>query len=383
MNKSLLTLIFVIGVLDSNAQSNSLPSSGNVLINTSDVTGQKLQVNGYIDITGGSTAGRALRFYDGTNFSGGIGNNLWALGGSAFDLGLYTPGNIVFGANNYERFRISSNGNVGIGTASPGTKLVVGTLGSSMPTWQSAWFQDGIGIAPNGSSTATYVYSNGSNLFGINAYDYENGEYKPISVGWGGAHVLLARDGGYVGVGTVNPQSQLHLASDNNHSFTISRANGSYGFRIYRDAVQGNVFLQIGNTANTWETKIKIGEGEGTNTKLLLNPDGGNVGIGTESPSEKLSVNGNISTKKVIVTQLGWSDYVFNDDYKLKPLSDVANFIKENKHLPDIPSAKEVEKRGVDLGENQALLLKKIEELTLYVIDLRKEIEILKKIDKK
>ncbi|MFJ1288321.1 hypothetical protein, partial [Acinetobacter baumannii] len=86
-----------------------------------------------------------------------------------------------------------------------------------------------------------------------------------------------------------------------------------------------------------------------------------------------LSVNGNIKTQKLIVTQTGWSDYVFAPGYQLKPLIEVGKFIHENRHLPDIPSEKEVKEKGMDVGENQALLLKKIEELTLYIIELDKK----------
>lgn len=97
------------------------------------------------------------------------------------------------------------------------------------------------------------------------------------------------------------------------------------------------------------------------------------MGIGTSTPSEKLSVNGNVRVQKVIVTKTGWSDYVFDEQYKLRPLSSLELFIKNNKHLPEIPSAREVGGKGIDIGDNQALLLKKIEELTLYVIELKQE----------
>lgn len=98
-----------------------------------------------------------------------------------------------------------------------------------------------------------------------------------------------------------------------------------------------------------------------------------NVGIGTANPTEMLSVNGNIRAKKLIVTQNGWPDYVFSTTYKLRPLAEVADYVQANKHLPDIPSAKEVEEKGLDIGKTQAALLKKIEELTLYIIELKKE----------
>jgi hypothetical protein len=110
---------------------------------------------------------------------------------------------------------------------------------------------------------------------------------------------------------------------------------------------------------------------------MKIDGGNGNVGIGTTSPSERLSVNGKISAKKIIVTQLGWSDYVFDKKYKLRSLFSLENFIKENKHLPEVPTAKEVEEKGISVGDNQALLLKKIEELTLYVIKLDKQNRIL------
>ncbi len=86
-------------------------------------------------------------------------------------------------------------------------------------------------------------------------------------------------------------------------------------------------------------------------------------------------MNGNIKTKKLIVTQPKWPDYVFHPTYQLQPLSEVSRFIETNKHLPGMPSAKEVEKKGLDVGDTQALLLKKIKKLTLYNIDLKKENE--------
>lgn len=123
-----------------------------------------------------------------------------------------------------------------------------------------------------------------------------------------------------------------------------------------------------------------------TSTKLLTITgagnhyiSNGNVGIGTTNPQEKLSVKGTIMAQKVRVTQLGWSDYVFDSSYQLKPLPQVEKYIQEHKHLPEVPSAEEVKKAGVEVGENQATLLKKIEELTLYIIEQHKKQEALEK----
>ncbi|MFL9485768.1 hypothetical protein ACI6Q2_23520, partial [Chitinophagaceae bacterium LWZ2-11] len=101
----------------------------------------------------------------------------------------------------------------------------------------------------------------------------------------------------------------------------------------------------------------------------------GNVGIGTTNTgSNKLAVEGTIGARKLKITQVTpWPDYVFDSAYTLTPLAQVEQFIKDYKHLPGVPSAKEVANRGLDVGDNQAVLLKKIEELTLYMIEMKKE----------
>jgi uncharacterized small protein (DUF1192 family) len=89
------------------------------------------------------------------------------------------------------------------------------------------------------------------------------------------------------------------------------------------------------------------------------------------------------SRLKVNVTLTDWPDYVFENDYQLLSLTELEKFIQTNKHLPGVPSASEVEINGADVGNTQAVLLKKVEELTLYIINLRKEIETLKSENKK
>ncbi|KDN54702.1 tail fiber protein [Flavobacterium seoulense] len=112
------------------------------------------------------------------------------------------------------------------------------------------------------------------------------------------------------------------------------------------------------------------------NNRMFINNEG-KVGIGTENPDEKLTVKGKIHTQEVRVDMAGplVPDYVFTNDYKLKTLEEVNDYIKKNNHLPEIPSAQEIEENGFMLAEMNIKLLKKIEEMTLYIIQQDKEIK--------
>lgn len=104
-----------------------------------------------------------------------------------------------------------------------------------------------------------------------------------------------------------------------------------------------------------------------------------NVGIKTENTKGyTLAVNGNIRAKEIKVDAANWPDYVFDQTYQLKPLHEVEKFIKKNGHLQEIPKAEEIEKEGLSLGEINNLLIKKIEELTLYIIEINKTVDKLK-----
>jgi hypothetical protein len=174
---------------------------------------------------------------------------------------------------------------------------------------------------------------------------------------------------GNVGIGTTSPTAKLEVRGD---------------IRSYQDGADTiNGQLYFANSANNraWNWQLtSSGESalwgyDGTAwSEAIRVKSSGNVGIGTTSPTHKLAVNGTIRAKELIV-DTGWSDYVFADDYRLAPLAEVEKHIKSARHLPGIPSAKEVAAQGISVGEMQAKLLAKIEELTLHVIEQQKRLE--------
>lgn len=107
----------------------------------------------------------------------------------------------------------------------------------------------------------------------------------------------------------------------------------------------------------------------------------GNVGIGTTAPAHFLHVAGTIGAEEIIVSSTG-ADFVFDPKYRLAPLTEVAAYIQQNHHLPDIPSAREVQEKGVNLGDMQTKLLAKVEELTLHVIQISEQNQQMKKENK-
>ncbi|MEN5197208.1 hypothetical protein [Sphingobacterium faecium] len=102
----------------------------------------------------------------------------------------------------------------------------------------------------------------------------------------------------------------------------------------------------------------------------------GNVGIGIVDPKEKLVVKGKVVAEEIKVQAVKWPDYVFKPEYKLPSLTETEQFIKAHGHLPDVPKATDVEANGVSLGEMNKVLLKKVEELTLHLIEKDQEVKL-------
>jgi hypothetical protein len=179
---------------------------------------------------------------------------------------------------------------------------------------------------------------------------------------------------GYAGIGLTNPWSMVTTyGSQSNPSLT----HQTYGLASFATGAQDLSVFATTNSGGTIALQGRNSTADGVSYPISLNPLGGNVGIGTTDPCDtshsapancKLSVAGAIQAQEVVVNT-GWSDYVFQPTYHLRPLSEVAAYIQEKHHLPDIPSEAEVKEKGVSLGEMQSKLLAKVEELTLHMIE--------------
>ena len=216
---------------------------------------------------------------------------------------------------------------------------------------------------------------------------------------------LIIDTNGNVGLGVVDPDATLSVYSSisGGHRIKIGdlgsgakkpsfflRANADQvnkGYFGMQTAPTGyaNDFAIIGADDGGIQRYLHFGYNTGDdpsgtfNPKMSINMYSGNVGIGSTAPDAKLAVKGTVHAQEVKVDlSVPGPDYVFESDYKMPSLSELRNFISQNKHLPEVPSAKELEKDGINVGEMKMLLLKKIEELTLYMLEQQNEVNSLK-----
>jgi hypothetical protein len=354
---SLLVLLMALAeATRSNAQTNVFPTTGNVGIGTT-TPGNKLTIiddfaaGGYGTVIAGASGAARDIFLVGQN---GLSNGFTVqYTGSAMKYS-FIDGNVGIGTTGpFAKFDVEGKANVGSGTAqntflSTDTQLQILTdegVAAQLGFWQS-------GIA------AAYL---GHKAFDSNFYI--TNAYSGAALGTADKSFTVA-PGGNVGIGTTNPSAKLQVVGGGNGTVDLvvngrmqtgdSNGNGGVWLNSAQTAfigTEGNNSIGI-FTSNGWAVTV---------------PQSGNVGIGTTNPTQKLSVNGKIQAKEVIV-QTGWSDYVFDEGYKLTALSETEAYIKAERHLPGIPSAQEVAEHGVSMGDMQSKLLAKIEELTLHVI---------------
>lgn len=276
--------------------------------------------------------------------------------GFGWEMGTLSGGkHLVFNAVNdtnlvKNRIIFREEGSVGIGTNVPDAQLhVVG--------------------ADNNGTTATLKLQAGTQemLLDGNEIDGLSGLYLNYNTD---RNVLMTQGGGNVGIGTTAPQYKLDVRG-NRIQLREDRTNHWIAMRTDGSAVD----LGFGNT-NLFVTPENVGE------KIFLDPfKRSGVTIGTQNlpAGYRLAVDGRIICEELRVELSGnWPDYVFGEDYALMPLSEVARHIKEQKHLPGIPTAAEVEAEGIAVGEMQKKMMEKIEELTLYIIQQQAEIDALK-----
>ncbi|TRX24615.1 hypothetical protein FNW25_10970 [Flavobacterium franklandianum] len=259
------------------------------------------------------------------------------------------------GATNVLANSPSTNTNVGIGTTNPSAKLeVIGTVKATQGIFSKS-------------------LTNGS-VF-INSAD-RNDKCVVLTAG-----SIIGTGSGYVNTRMLNfydfPQSNidtkatLYLGIEDRNDF------GRYRFIA---ETGGNTQMIILNKSQ--QDVMKLYEDGNDNVTLTLPKANSFIGIGTTSFTDgtdtyRLSVKGAIRADRVKVYTT-WADFVFEKNYKLPTLEEVEKHIAEKGHLKDIPSAKEVETKGIELGEMNKLLLQKVEELTLYIIEMNKEIQQMK-----
>ncbi len=259
-----------------------------------------------------------------------------------------TTGRYVVRTNGADKMVVDAGGDVGIGVDFPITKLqIAGGQDAGLTSSTNGYIMMGPG-------TGTNLIIDNNEIMVRNTY---------TSVGT----LALQNNGGEVTVGartTINKGGEA-LALNGNDP----------GMSFYQNGVFRSFINQSAN-------ELYVGVNAGN---LHLDATG-QIAIGAVIPAAsgyKLTVTGKVICEEVKVKLSGaWPDYVFEENHALMPVEKLSEFIRQNKHLPNIPSAAEMEKNGLELGDMQKKMMEKIEELTLYIIDLQKQVDELKKTDK-
>lgn len=239
-----------------------------------------------------------------------------------------------------------------------------------------------------------------------------------------GGNSIVYDNGTQVGIGTTTPSASLQVKGSGTTSttsnFLVQNSSNDTLLRLRDDGKMGIGYngssfgrtINVGGTGINFytadeasfggaifptDTSLVMWSNSASNNYLVFQPFWGNTGVGTYTPNAKLHLNGAmliggnsankatnyelsvdgevIAESFVTLNSTSWPDYVFEKDYPLMPLNELETSIKENKHLPGIPSAREMETNGINLGEMTTTLTQKIEELTLYMLEMNKKNE--------
>jgi hypothetical protein len=279
-------------------------------------------------------------------------------------------------------------GNVGVGTTTPRGHFDVDGAGDiylsddvNAGANQSLFLPGHIYIAPFNGGNVSYLMARRFNNSGSTALQFRTVNNGTI------VEAVHIKSNGSVGIGTTSPTAQLEVKGTydgQSHVVINSTSSTNTGGPELQFA-----FNNVGK-GFAWYVPYAdaLGFGRGNSNNSLFVVSSGNVGIGTLTPDEKLTVKGKVHAEEVLIDlAVPAPDYVFEKDYSLTPLSEVQAYISQHKHLPEVPSAKEMETNGVKVGEMEMILLKKIEELTLHLISkdeqLKKLEERLERLEKK
>ena len=269
-----------------------------------------------------------------------------------------TTGNLVFQTKAIDRILIDANGQVGIGTSTPSSTL---TINGTDPILQLR----------NGDVDKGFVQLVNDNIrIGTNVTN----DFGSFVVRTNGSDRMFVNHKGQMGVNVIpsDLRSTLSVGED---------ANGNIGVELVSDNTRRGMFSFNGlNTFLTGYSGNLYVYRESQHPLGIFSDGNFTIGGHDRAVGYRLSIHGKaIATEFTAMPYANWPDYVFAEGYKLRPLSEVKRFISEHKHLPGIPSAAEVEKEGIQLGDMSKRLMEKVEELTLYVLQLQDQVDELKK----